>query len=185
MTESLRPGPPRGRRGFPLDRRGMFGKLVLTLVLVLAGFWVVFNFVLTVPAAELAKESNRARYDNNTAYVLGVVERLGYFPEANMPAFELRTRVGRMWICSTKDYPTVGSRVFMETTVYCTPEKFWMRFSEDLKHRPELLNSYKRQKTVRCELGDQSARMQINRQKKFMNVEYPIGYEMVRFRMPF
>lgn len=169
-------------RESPLGRRGFFGKLALTLLLVLGGAYALLNFVITVTASDVARMT--AKYDNHTGYVMGVVDRLGYFPDVNMPAFEMRTRMGKIWICSTKDMPEVGHKLLMESTFYCTPEKFWTRFSDELKHNPDKMIEYKKRKTIRCEFGDHLKRKP-GSTPKLNSISYPVGYEMVRIRMPF
>lgn len=163
------------------SRRGFFGKLVLSMLLIIVGGFVLLNHVITVTAADVAK--NPAKYDNQTAYIMGTVERIAYFPEANLPSFELRTRMGKIWICSTKDLPILGSKVLMESTFYCTPEKFWTRFSEEHKHDPDAIKRYRQRKTVRNNMTYYTNKP--GTPHKYEHVAYPVGYEMVRIRMPF
>lgn len=162
--------------------RGFFGKLVVSLFLVLGASWALLNFVVTATASDIAK--NLTKYDNKTAYLMGKIVQIGYFPDANVPAYELSTRMGNIWIGSLKDLPDVGSHLFMEAQIYCTPESYWSRFSEEVKQNPDALQRFKKIKYVQCEIGDHKRRKS-GSAAKLSQVNFPVAYEMTRLRMPF
>lgn len=165
-----------------LQRRGdFFIKIFLTSILCLVGAWALLQFVITTQAVDLKK----AEYDNTTKYLMGKIVRIGYFPRANLPGFEIKTRMGNVWIITSKDMPAKGVTVFMEATVYNTGKTFWHRFAHDKdRNNKERMSAMQRSKVVHCVVGDHRP----GHQPKKANTEkvsLPVCYEMVRLQMPF
>lgn len=167
-------------------RRGdFFVKVILSSILCLVGAWALIQFVITTPASELRRADKVATYDNTTKYLMGRVTRVGYFPRANLPGFEIRTRTGNVWIITSKDMPNVGSTLFMEATIYATGKTFWHRFAHDRdRNNPDRMGQLQRSKGTICAVGEHKPGSQPGKGNA-ERVSFPICYEMVRLQMPF
>jgi hypothetical protein len=167
------------------NNKGDFMIKVMTFgLLAIAFFWGLINFVITTNASDIIKE--KKKFDNETKYIKGKVVKLGSIMGVNLNAILVKTRVGKMWVVSPKDYPKVGSGILCEGTVYSSGETFWSRFQSSLKKsNPSVWKQkFARRKFLKCKLGDYEY-TEAQKKTKVIKLKFPVLYEMTRLAMPF